>query len=85
MKLKFKATTQDWLIFALFAGLLLIVVSILVNNIHSVSVDGTFAGLNPFTAIFEHFGAVLIFYLFAMGFLFVTVKNYFLSKKKVLE
>lgn len=82
MKLKFKATTQDWLIFALFAGLLLIVVSILVNNIHSVSVDGTFAGLNPFTAIFEHFGAVLIFYLFAMGFLFVTVKNYFFEQEK---
>ena len=35
MKLKFKATTQDWTIFALFLVFLLLVVSVLVNNISS--------------------------------------------------
>lgn len=82
MKLKFKATTQDWLIFGLFALLLLIVVSILVNNIHSFATMGTFAGLNPIPAIFEHFSAVLVFYAFAMIFLFATVKNYFFDQEK---
>ena len=70
MKLKFKATAQDWMIFGLFALLLLIVVSILVNNIHSFATMGTFAGLNPFTAIIHNFAAVLVFYAFAMIFLF---------------
>lgn len=82
MKLKFKATPQDWLIFGLFSLLLLIVVSILVNNIHSFANYGTFAGLNPFTALFENLPAVIVFYAFAMGFLFVTVKNYFFEQSK---
>lgn len=82
MKLKFKATAQDWLIFGLFALLLLIVVSILVNNIHSFANYGTFAGLNPFTAIFHNFAAVLVFYVFALIFLFATVKNYFFDQEK---
>ena len=82
MKLKFKATAQDWLIFCLFAVLLLIVVSILVNNVHSFANYGTFAGLNPFTALFHNFAAVIVVYGFAMGFLFVTVKNFFFDQEK---
>lgn len=82
MKLKFKATKQDWLIFGFFAAILLVVVSIFVNNIHSFSTEGRFAGLNPFTALFENTAAVLIFYIFAMVFLFVTVKSYFFDREK---
>ncbi len=82
MKLKFKASAQDWMIFALFALLLLIVVSILVNNISSFANEGTFAGLNPFTALVENLPAVIVFYAFAMVFLFATVKNYFFEQEK---
>ena len=82
MKLKFKATKQDWLIFGLFAIVLLIVISILVNNIHTFSTEGRFGGLNPFTALFENLPAVIVFYAFAMVFLFVTVKSYFFEREK---
>ena len=82
MKLKFKATKQDWTIFALFALGLLFVVSVLVNNIHSFSTEGRFAGLNPFTALIYNLPAVIVFYLFAMVFLFVTVKSYFFEREK---
>ncbi len=82
MKLKFKATAQDWCIFGLFALLLLIVVSILVNNIHSFANYGEFAGLNPFTALIHNLGAVVVFYVFAMIFLFATVKNFFFDQEK---
>ena len=82
MKLKFKATKQDWLIFGLFSLILLFVVSVLVNNIHSFSTEGRFAGLNPFTAIIHNLPAVIVFYLFAMVFLFVTVKSYFFEREK---
>ena len=80
MKFKLKATKRDWMLFGAFALLLLVVVSILVNNIHSFSTSGKFAGINPFTALFTNLGAVIIFYLFAMIFLFVTVKDYFFDK-----
>ncbi len=82
MKLKFKATKQDWLIFGLFSLILLFVVSVLVNNIHSFSTEGRFAGLNPFTALVNNLPAVIVFYLFAMVFLFVTVKSYFFEREK---
>ena len=73
MKLRLKATKRDWMIFAAFSILLLVVVSILVNNINSFSTTGKFAGIDPFHALFHNFGAVILFYLFAMGFLFVTL------------
>lgn len=82
MKLKFKATKQDWIIFLFFSLILLFVVSVLVNNIHSFSTEGSFAGLNPFTALIHNLPAVIVFYLFAMIFLFVTVKSYFFEREK---
>ena len=82
MKLKFKATTQDWTIFALFLVFLLLVVSVLVNNISSFSTLGTFAGLNPFPALIHHLPAVIVIYGFCLAFLFVTVKNYFFDSEK---
>ncbi len=83
MKLKLKATSKDWTIFGAFAILLLFVVSILVNNVSSIATNGTFAGINPFEAIFsDKIAAVLVFYIFAMAFLFITVKDYFFDQEK---
>ena len=59
MKLKFKAKPQDWLIFFLFAIILLYIVAIAVLNIATLAGNppagsnkpmGTFWGLNPFPA-----------------------------------
>ena len=80
MKFKLKATKHDWMIFGGFAVFLLFVVSIIVNNIHTFSATGKFS-INPFAALFTNPGAVFLFYLFAMGFLFVTVKDYFFDKE----
>ena len=67
MKLKFKATAQDWLIFGIFAVVLLYVVCIAVLNIHSFSTTGIFAGLNPFPAFLPEFlPATIIFYFFSI-------------------
>ncbi len=82
MKLKFKATTQDWMIFGAFLIFLLIVVSVLVSNIASFSNNGTFAGLNPFIGLFRYFPAVLLVYGFCLAFLFITVKDYFFDSEK---
>jgi len=81
MKLKLKATKKDWMIFAGFAILLFIVVAILVSNVQSISgEEGRFVGINPFPALRDNFGAVILFYIFAMIFLFVTVKDYFFDR-----
>ena len=81
MKFKLKATPQEWMIFGLFAVLLLVVVSILVNNVVSFSTYGTFAGLNPFEALITNLPAVLLIYFGVMIFLFYSVKDFFFDKE----
>ena len=82
MKLKFKADLQDWIIFGLFAIVLLYVVCIAVLNINSLSLTGTFAGLNPFPAFLPKFlAATIIFYIGALIFIFVSVSSYFFDRE----
>ncbi len=81
MKLKLKAKPQDWLIFAIFAVVLLLLVSIGVQNIHTLAIEGHFAGLNPFPALIHHLDAVIIFYFFAVAFLFVATKSWFFERE----
>lgn len=81
MKFKLKATKKDWMIFAGFSLLLFLVVAILVSNIQSISgEEGRFVGINPFPALAHNLGAVILFYIFAMIFLFVSVKDYFFER-----
>lgn len=83
MKLKFKATAQDWLIFGIFAVVLLYVVCIAILNIHSFSTTGIFAGLNPFPAFLPEFlPATIIFYFFSLLFIFISVKSFFFDREK---
>ena len=80
MKFKLKASAQDWLIFGIFAVILLFVIAILVNNLASVSAGLGFAGLNPFPAFIHHLDALLLFYFLAIVFLLVASKSYFFEK-----
>ncbi len=82
MKFKLKATKQDWLIFALFAIVLFFVISIVVSNLASLAQGEGFAGINPFRALVKHLGAVIVFYIIAMIFLFVSVKNFFFDREE---
>ena len=83
MKWKLKAKPQDWLIFFCFAILLLYLICVAVVNIHQLSIDATFAGLNPFPAFSsELIGATILFYVGALIFLFGSVSSYFFDKEK---
>ena len=83
MKWKLKAKPQDWLIFFCFAILLLYLVCVAVVNIHQLSIDASFAGLNPFPAFSgELIGATILFYVGALIFLFGSVSSYFFDKEK---
>lgn len=83
MKWKLKAKPQDWLIFFCFAILLLYLICVAVVNIHQLSIDASFAGLNPFPAFSsELIGATILFYVGALIFLFGSVSSYFFDKEK---
>lgn len=83
MKLKFKATAQDWTIFGCFMFLLLIVVAILVVNINSVAIGEGFVGINPLRAFTpKMLPFTIFFYIVAIVGLFLAVKSYFFEREK---
>lgn len=92
MKLKFKARPQDWLIFVLFAIILLYIVAIAVLNIATLAGNppigselksGNFWGFNPFPAFtFKYLAATIIFYIGVVIVIFTGVKSYFFETEK---
>lgn len=92
MKLKFKARPQDWLIFVLFAIILLYIVAIAVLNIATLADNppigselksGNFWGFNPFPAFtFKYLAATIIFYIGVVIVIFTGVKSYFFETEK---
>lgn len=83
MKLKFRASVKDVVIFFIFCVFLLYLVAIAVLNLHYFSNYGYFYGLNPFPA----FGpdllvSTLVFYLLALVGVFMSVSSYFFEREK---
>ena len=71
MKLKFRATSKDYLIFVIFAVVLLYFVAIAVLNISSFATDGTFHGVNPIPAFTgDLLVPTIVGYFFALVFIF---------------
>ena len=83
MKLRLKATAQDWLIFAIFAAILLYMVAIAVLNINSLAIDSTWSGLNPVRAFGpDYIAATIVLYIAALVGLFMAVKSHFFENTK---
>ncbi|MEG1495157.1 MAG: type IV secretory system conjugative DNA transfer family protein [Bacilli bacterium] len=83
MKLKFKADAQDVLIFIIFAIFLLYVVALGVLNLPNLALNGEFYGLNPLSAFEgDKIVTTLVFYLLALGGLFISVSSYFFDREK---
>lgn len=83
MKLKFRASAKDVVIFVVFCIFLLYLVAIAVLNLHYFSNYGYFYGLNPFHA----FGpdlivSTLVFYLLALVAVCMSVSSYFFEREK---
>jgi len=83
MKLKFRAEPQDVLIFVLFAIFLLYVIALGVVNLPMLASEGRLAGLNPFPAFApDNIATTLIFYIVALGALFMSVSSYFFEREE---
>lgn len=83
MKLKFKATAKDYVIFAIFAVVLLYLVAIAVLNISSFAGGGTFHGFNPILAFTkEYIAPTIVGFIFALIFIITSVSSYFFDREK---
>lgn len=83
MKLKFKASAKDYLIFVIFAIFLLYFVAIAVLNLASFAADGVFHGLNPMPAFSkEYIIPTIVGYVFALVFIITSVSSYFFERDK---
>lgn len=83
MKFKFRADSEDILMFVLFAIFLLYIVCIGVLNLSSFATEGYLVGLNPFPAFGpKYIAATLVFYFLALGGLLVSVSSYFFDREK---
>ena len=83
MKLKFRAEPQDVLIFVVFAIFLLYVIALGVINLPTLASEGRFAGLNPLPAFEpENLFKTIVFYLIALGALFMSVSSYFFEREE---
>ena len=83
MKLKFRAETQDIVIFVLFAIFLLYLIAIGVLNFSTLAIEGHFYGLNPIEAFTpEYLMATIVFYIFSLAALFISVSSYFFEREK---
>lgn len=83
MKFKFRASAKDWVIFAIFAFVLLYLVAIAVVNLGSVADKGAFSGFNPFPAFSpKYLAPTIIGYIGAFAFIMVSVSSYFFDRDK---
>ena len=83
MKLKFKATAKDYLIFAIFAVVLLYFVAIAVLNLGSFASNATFHGLNPIPAFSkEYIAPTIVGYIASLAFIIASVSSYFFERDK---
>lgn len=83
MKLKFRASIKDVIMFGIFCIFLLYLIAIAVLNLHYFSNYGYFFGLNPFPAFSSEFiVTTLVFYLLALIGSFMSVSSYFFEREK---
>ena len=83
MKLKFRADKKDIVIFLIFCVVLLYLIAIAVVNIHTVAIEGVFAGLNPIPAFQNDLLlTTLLFYILALIAIFTACSSYFFEREE---
>jgi len=81
--MKFKVSSKDFVIFAVFCILLLYLCAILVANFYSFANEGVFHGLSPFLAFSSDYILVTLMIFFLMIIvIFTSVSSYIFGKDK---
>ena len=83
MKFKFRADSEDLIMFIAFAIFLLYLICLGVVNLSTFATEGQLAGFNPFPAFKpDLILTTLFFYLLALAGLFISVGSYFFEREK---
>jgi len=83
MKLKFRATAKDFVIFIIFCIVLLYFVAIAVLNLATFANDGVLYGLNPIEAFSkEYLLATIVGFVAVLAFIITSVSSYFFDRDK---
>ncbi len=85
MKLKFRASGKDFVIFILFSIALFYLVAIAVLNISNFASEGEFYGLNPMGAFSEEYLIpTLVGFVFMYAIIITSVSSYFFDRESGL-
>ena len=83
MKFRFRADSQDVIIFVIFVIFLLYVISLGVINIPTLIGEGHFVGLNPLPAFSkDNITVTLVFFLLFLGGIIASVSSYFFEREE---
>ena len=80
--MKFRISSKDLIMFAIFAGFLFYLCAIATANINSFGETGSFSGLNPIPGLTEFFGATLVLFLILLVLIFTSVSSLVFERKK---
>ena len=80
--MKFRISSKDFLIFAIFIVLLLYLCALITTNIGYLGSTGTFYGLNPIPGFTEYFGATMIIFIIFVIVIFTSVSSFVFERKK---
>ncbi len=80
--MKFRISSKDLIMFAIFAGFLLYLCAIATANINSFGETGAFSGLNPIPGLTEFLGATLVLFLILLVLIFTSVSSLVFERKK---
>ena len=83
MKLKFRASAEDWIKFLIYGIILLFFVAIAVTNITSLVRGDGFSGFNPLPAFGkEYLLSTLVLFVFAYAAIILSVQSLFAERDK---
>ena len=82
--MKFRVSSKDLTIFLIFAIFLFYLCCLITSNVHQLSIDGSFSGLNPLPGITEFFGATLLLFLIFIVLIIASSSSLIFERKKGL-
>lgn len=80
--MKFRVTAKDFIIFVIFAAVLLYLCALATSNINSFSVDGTFSGLNPIPGLTKFLGITLLLFILVLVLIITSASSLIFERKK---
>lgn len=80
--MKFRISSKDFIILAIFIILLLYLCALITTNIGYLGSTGTFYGLSPIPGFTEYLGATLIIFVIFVVAIFTSVSSFVFERKK---